>query len=107
MKSILIALSFAGVFCTAADVHTQALSKHASPLNIETDLCIYGGTSAGVACAVRSAREGLSVLLVNRHDHLGGILTSGLGVWDTQWEGRRSPIYDEVRAAIMEDYRTT
>ena len=46
------------------------------------------------------------MLLVNRHDHLGGILTSGLGVWDTQWEGKRSPIYDEVRGAIMEDYRT-
>ncbi|MEP6671168.1 MAG: FAD-dependent oxidoreductase [Chthoniobacter sp.] len=71
------------------------------------DLVVVGGTPGGIACAVRAAREGVSVLLVNRHDHLGGILTSGLGVWDTQWEGKRSPIYDEVRAAIMEYYRTT
>ncbi len=83
--------------CTAAE----------TPQNIETDLCIYGGTPGGVACAVRAAREGLSVLLVNRHEHLGGILSSGLGVWDTQWEGKRSPIYDETRAAFFEHYRTT
>ena len=47
------------------------------------------------------------MLLVNRHDHLGGILSSGLGVWDTQWEGKRSPIYDEVRAASFDYYGTT
>ena len=71
------------------------------------DLVVVGGTPGGIACAVRAAREGSSVLLVNSHDHLGGILSSGLGVWDTQWEGKRSPIYDEVRAAFFEYYRTT
>jgi hypothetical protein len=71
------------------------------------DLVVVGGTPGGVACAVRAAREGSAVLLVNGHDHLGGIMSSGLGVWDTQWEGRRSPIYDEVRAAFFDYYRTT
>lgn len=71
------------------------------------DLVVIGGTPGGIACAVRAAREGLSVLLVNRHEHLGGIMTSGLGVWDTQWEGKRSPIYDEMRTAFFEHYRTT
>lgn len=71
------------------------------------DLVVIGGTPGGIACAVRGAREGLSVLLVNRHDHLGGIMSSGLGVWDSQWEGKRSPIYDETRAAFLEHYRTT
>ena len=71
------------------------------------DLAVIGGTPGGIACAVRAAREGFSVLLVNRHDHLGGILSSGLAVWDTIWEGSRSPIYDEVRAAIFDHYRTT
>lgn len=69
------------------------------------DLVVAGGTPAGIACAVRAAREGLTVLLVNRHDHLGGMLSSGIAVWDTQHEGRRSPIYDEVRAAILDHYR--
>ncbi len=57
--------------------------------------------------AVRAAREGLSVVLVNHNAHLGGILSSGLGVWDTLWEGKRAPIYDEARQAIFEHYRTT
>ena len=107
MKSILLALICVGFLCPAADVPAQSPLQHAAPENIEADMCIYGGTPGGVACAVRAAREGLSVLLVNRHDHLGGLLTSGIGVWDTQFEGKRSPIYDEVRAAIMEYYRTT
>jgi len=71
------------------------------------DLVVVGGTPAGVACAVRAAREGLRVLLVNRHAHLGGILSSGLAVWDTIWEGRRSPIYDEIRAGLIDYYKTT
>lgn len=71
------------------------------------DLAIFGGTPGGIAMAVRAAREGLNVVLVNHNDHLGGILSSGLGVWDTLWEGKRSPIYDEVRQAIFDHYRTT
>ncbi|HCN28188.1 MAG TPA: pyridine nucleotide-disulfide oxidoreductase [Verrucomicrobiales bacterium] len=74
---------------------------------LQTDLCIYGGTPGGIAMAVRAAREGLNVILVNHNDHLGGILSNGLGVWDTLWEGKRSPIYDEARKAIFDHYRTT
>jgi hypothetical protein len=71
------------------------------------DVCIYEATPGGIAMAVRAAREGMSVVLVNHNDHLGGILSSGLGVWDTLWEGKRSPIYDEARQAIFDHYRTT
>ncbi len=73
----------------------------------ETDLCVYEATPGGIAMAVRAAREGLSVVLVNHNAHLGGILSSGLGVWDTLWEGKRAPIYDEARQAIFEHYRAT
>jgi len=71
------------------------------------DLCVYSATPGGIAMAVTAAREGLTVVLVNPHDHLGGILSSGLGVWDTLWEGKRSPVYDEVREAIFAHYRNT
>lgn len=71
------------------------------------DLVVIGGTPGGIACAVRAAREGLSVVLVNWHAHLGGIMSSGLGAWDTQYEGRRSPLYDETRAAFFAHYRNT
>jgi hypothetical protein len=73
----------------------------------QADVCIYQATPGGIAMAVRAAREGLTVLLVNHNEHLGGILSSGLGVWDTLYEGKRSPIYDEVRQAILNHYRRT
>lgn len=57
--------------------------------------------------AVRAAREGLDVALVNRHQHLGGVLASGLGFWDTLYEGHRVPIDDGVRQSIFDHYRTT
>ncbi|MCB0598795.1 MAG: FAD-dependent oxidoreductase [Lewinellaceae bacterium] len=71
------------------------------------DLVIYGSCSAGIACGIRAAREGLSVLLVVHTPHLGGMLTSGLCVWDTQHEGNRAPVYDELRQRIFNHYRIT
>jgi hypothetical protein len=87
-----------------------AQSATASPTvqqDTEYDLVVIEGTPGGVACAVRAAREGLNVALVNRTEHLGGILSSGLGVWDTLWEGKRSPVYDELRQSIFDHYKTT
>jgi len=93
MKAFLVTLS---IFLAASAPHAE-----------EADLCIYEATPGGIAMAVRAAREGLSVVLVNHNAHLGGILSSGLGVWDTLWEGKRAPIYDEARQAIFDHYRTT
>ena len=71
------------------------------------DLVVVGGTPAGIAFAVRSAREGARVLLVHHTGHLGGMLANGLGVWDTRYDRKRAPIYDEVRASILAHYRDT
>jgi len=71
------------------------------------DLVVVGATPGGVACAVRASREGLNVLLVNHNEHLGGMLSNGLRVWDTLYEGKRSGVYDELRANIFRYYRET
>ena len=71
------------------------------------DVCIYGATPGGVACAVRAAREGLKVLLISFNDRIGGMLTSGLGVWDTLYEGYRAPIYNELRQTFFDYYKNT
>jgi hypothetical protein len=92
-------LSFASVFLQPA--------RSAGPEVSTYDLVVVEATPGGIATAVRAAREGLRVLLVNRTQHLGGIVSNGLGVWDTLYEGRRSPIYDEARHAIIEHYRST
>ena len=42
------------------------------------DLVVIGSTPGAIACAVRAAREGLTVLLVNHTRHLGGFITRSL-----------------------------
>jgi FAD dependent oxidoreductase len=48
----------------------------------EADICIYGGTSAGVIAAVQGAAEGRTVVLVEAGQHLGGMSVEGLGGTD-------------------------
>jgi hypothetical protein len=55
----------------------------AAPGEVRSDICVYGGTSAGVTAAVRAARHGRSVVLVVFGRHLGGLTSSGLGATDT------------------------
>ena len=49
---------------------------------IETDLCIYGGSSAGIIGAVAAKRRGLRVVLLQPGKFLGGLTTGGLGWTD-------------------------
>lgn len=49
---------------------------------VEAELCIYGGTSAGVVAAVQAATLGRSVVLVEAGRHLGGMSVEGLGGTD-------------------------
>lgn len=58
-----------------------AVAAAAAPV-VESDVCVYGGTSGGVAAAVAAARLGKSVVLVSLNHHVGGMSASGLGVTD-------------------------
>ena len=49
---------------------------------LETDVCIYGGTSGGIAAAVTVARVGLRVVILQPGLHVGGMTTGGLGWTD-------------------------
>lgn len=46
------------------------------------DLCIYGGTSGGVAAAVAARRLGMSVVVLESGRHLGGLSAGGLSLTD-------------------------
>lgn len=78
------------------------LSASAAPL--ETDLCIYGGTSAGVISAVQAATMGKKVVLVEAGQHLGGMSVEGLGGTDidNHKEFQNSPA---VGGLALEFYR--
>jgi flavin-dependent dehydrogenase len=83
------------------------LKRAAEPADVRGksyDLVVIGGTPGGIACAVRAAREGLSVLLVNHTMHLGGFITSGAGGWEAPWDGFRSPIYAEMLSGAQQHY---
>ncbi len=49
---------------------------------LQTDVCIYGGTSAGVAAALQLARMGKKSIVLEPSDHLGGLSSGGLGETD-------------------------
>lgn len=68
------------------------------------DFIVVGGTASGVACAVRAAREGLSVLLVQHNRHIGGMLSNGLMQWDALYGGPRSPLFTELLGNIEKHY---
>lgn len=46
------------------------------------DVCVYGGTSAGVVAAYSAAQRGLDVVLVEPTEHIGGMTSGGLGFTD-------------------------
>lgn len=86
------------------------LKSAAKPQDVDGksyDLVVIGGTPGGIACAVRAAREGLSVLLVNHTQHLGGFVTSGAGGWEAPYDGLRSPIYGEMITGAANYYAKT
>src|SRR6478609_7830843 len=71
------------------------------------DVIVVGGTPGGIACAVRAAREGLSVLLVQHNGHIGGMMTNGLTQWDALYAGHRAPLFTELLGRIEDHYRKT
>ncbi|WDF80438.1 FAD-dependent oxidoreductase [Mucilaginibacter sp. KACC 22773] len=48
----------------------------------EADVCIYGGTCAGVIAAYTAKKMGKTVVLVEPGNHLGGMTSGGLGYTD-------------------------
>ena len=74
-------------------------------VHLNCDLLVVGGNPGGIACAITAAREGLEVILSNHTPVLGGLPANGLSLWDTLYEGRRSPIYDELRWGIFDFYK--
>jgi hypothetical protein len=71
------------------------------------DVIIYGGTPCGVASAVRAARTGCRVLLVQHDSHLGGMMTNGLMQWDALYGGPRAAIFTELLRNIEQHYIAT
>lgn len=72
----LIILSFLSLFTV---ISASATGKNK---NYSVDICIYGGTSAGVIAAYTAKKTGKTVLLIEPGKRLGGMTTGGLGRTD-------------------------
>lgn len=70
------AASFLAALIIAASFRASAAAT------LETDVCVFGGTSGGVSAAVQVARMGRKVILVEPGKHLGGMTSGGLSAVD-------------------------
>src|SRR2546426_2129720 len=58
-----------------------AMSLRAAEL-VEVDVCVYGGTSGGIAAAIQAARMNKRAIVLEFDNHIGGLTTGGLGATD-------------------------
>ncbi|HEY9060245.1 MAG TPA: FAD-dependent oxidoreductase [Pseudobacteroides sp.] len=73
-----------GEYINESTEKSDTAGKKTYSTNIVYDAVIYGGTSAGVIAACKAARLGLSVILVSKDAHLGGMSASGLSLTDVK-----------------------
>ncbi|MBN1676669.1 MAG: FAD-dependent oxidoreductase [Kiritimatiellae bacterium] len=68
-------------------MHTINEPARMTPVAHECDICIVGGSGTGVFAAVRAARLGASVALIEQHGFFGGTATAGLvNVWHSLYD---------------------
>lgn len=71
------------------------------------EVVVYGGTPGGIAAAISAARLGHEVALIEYHDHIGGMMTSGLGKCDIENRAMIGGIFKEFIAGVLAHYTTT
>jgi len=74
---------------------------------IDTDICVYGGTSGGIAAVVQATRMGKSVSLAVFNTHLGGLTSGGLGATDVGNTGSIGGVSREFYRRIGQRYGQT
>ena len=75
-----------------------------NPCTKPISLLVYGGTEAGIFCAVQAARSGLHVILISETKYPYGYFPS-LGAWETHYPGVRSPLSSEVKSKLADHYQ--
>src|SRR3954454_7145801 len=74
------------------DLGTLEEPARSVPVFRACDVLVVGGGPSGTAAAIAAARTGADVILLERHNHLGGLSTGGLVIWIdrmTDWTGRQ------------------
>jgi len=71
---------------------------------MEIDVCVYGGTSGGIAAAIQAARMKKRAVLLEFDGHIGGLTTGGLGATDIGNKAAIGGIAGDFYARIAEHY---
>lgn len=73
----------------------------------ETDVVVYGATPGGFCAAIAAAREGVSVILLEPTDHVGGVNTGGLCFSDSNQTVRSTVrgLFEEWHERVERDYQ--
>ena len=77
------------------DGQTVIEAARTTPVAARVDVLVVGNGPAGVVAAIAAAREGASVLVVERHGMLNGVWTAGLlkSLFDP---GRKGYVVDDL-----------
>ncbi len=93
----LAASACAGIFGLSKSVHAKNVTRKNGnsireeakdiPVIAEADICVLGGSCTGVFAALRAARLGASVVIVEKQNNFGGTATSSMvNVWHSRYD---------------------
>jgi len=68
------------------------------------DVVVCGGTPGGIAAAIAAAQQGRTVTLIEYHDHIGGMITSGLGKSDVENRAMIGGLFVEFTQRVKRHY---
>ena len=71
---------------------------------VDYDIVVVGGTPGGIMSAVAAAREGKSVVLLERTNHVGGLPANGLGATDIATREATTGLFREFTQRVKKYY---
>ena len=74
---------------------------------IQADVVVVGGTPGGMMAAIAAAREGRSVIVLERSGHIGGLPANGLGATDITTRGATGGLFLQFVNRIAAHYHET
>ena len=112
MLSFTNRLTFFVLFCALLILCQSSLGQAASSDSmsemIRTDVLVVGSTPCGISAAITAARAGSRVLLTDQKNHMGGMMTSGLGRTDIGPKNTVGGVFREfvqnIRSYYVEKY---
>ncbi|MDA3963809.1 MAG: FAD-dependent oxidoreductase [Planctomycetota bacterium] len=71
-----------------------------------TDLLVLAATPGGIMSAIAAAEDGLSVAIIERSQHIGGLPANGLGATDIATRGATRGLFTRFTERVLAHYRS-